>query len=95
MIEDGAVIVDYIDENGKDIKISQNIKSGGIMIASRVKPEDYKLEFHAMAGPDTPRYDEEGLINWYNTEYKKLQGLFEETYKEYAKKKTKQNIKQQ
>ena len=84
------IIFEYTDKNGKEVLLSQNGRTGGIMVSSRAEKDmtmpsgkithkgEWSMEFHAAGGKGAKHYDRQGLINWYENDYKKLQKMFDE-----------------
>lgn len=65
--------VEYTDKQGKEVLLSQNAQSGGIMVSEKRNGE-YQCVFSSFSG--VYMFVEEKLINWYETDYQELKALF-------------------
>lgn len=96
--------VEYTDKDGREVLISQNEQNKHIMISEKVKEDtvdplgrtipkgNYRMIFHSQGDKDGKVLDWQGLIDFYENDYKKLEGLLnDENLKEYLKNKKAKN----
>lgn len=81
-MKDTSLVFEYTDSNNKQVKLSQNSRSGGIMVSEKDSNNEYHMVFSSFSS--RKRFDKEGLINWYETEYQKIKQLFEDSFDDYC-----------
>lgn len=78
------LVFDYTDKNGKEVKLSQNGRSGGIMISEKGTDGKYRMVFSSHSSP--VKHTRESLIRWYENEYQSLRNVFNNTTEDYLRK---------